>query len=849
MFTGQVPPTDCESTASRTGITRTTYDADWINVTDPALKFRKQRRDALSRVVEVVEDPSVLNYSTMYAYDALDNLTQVTQASQTRRFDFTSLSRLSSATNPESGLFTYTYYDSGDLNTRTDARGVVTTYTYDNLHRLKTKTYLNDPQSTPTAAYDYYLTGSAPQVGQLRSVKSVDPSTQSDISSTQYDAYDPLGRVTTTTQRVSGFTGAFLFNYTYWLNDVLKTIRYPSGRSVNYAVDTAGRLLMAYSDTKSYVDLRFATSPYLPYTADGRVAQMKLGNDLWETRDYRTPGTTTKFLVGTTAAGNEFLQLEYNYHATQNNGNLLGHGIVQPGKAWRQSFIYDGVNRVLCAAEALNTAPTDPCSQGTWHQTVGYDRYGNRWVSATPGLTGVDTHQPSSPSNFDAATNRLFVNNASYDAAGNQTRYEPWNISYDAENRIVSAVATPNASTGSGTFLYDAEGRRVKKMWTAGSLTNTTYYGYDLFGQLAVESSTQAPASMGTVYIHPDMLGSVRMVTGEKAGGTAPVLECYDYAPFGRMLNSGDNARNTGCYPPAPDTQLSSRLPQKFTGEERDPETRLDYFGARYLSAPEGRFLSADPPLIDQDPADPQSWNLYAYVRNNPLIYIDPNGQDCIYTDGFDEENRTIEVQRGNCRTKRGTFVEGTVDTSSITYDRFKRSLGYTYGTSSDSTIGAGVIDLSRRSDELDAKGLDFVTSMAARVNTSNEAMGAFGAATIAAGVGIGAYPYLAQAVNEWALGPSMGRLFFEGKLGYDAARAYGLGRTISDPNSPLGYLYDKWGQPLGRAGWQVLSRYWASGASGTVNMFPSFSKPNSLFWRVELPILLTNPNVFRLWH
>ncbi len=45
-----------------------------------------------------------------------------------------------------------------------------------------------------------------------------------------------------------------------------------------------------------------------------------------------------------------------------------------------------------------------------------------------------------------------------------------------------------------------------------------------------------------------------------------------------------------------------------------------------------GRFMSPDPSgLLAQRPADPQSWNLYAYARNNPMIFIDPNGLDCIY--------------------------------------------------------------------------------------------------------------------------------------------------------------------------------------------------------------------------
>ena len=68
----------------------------------------------------------------------------------------------------------------------------------------------------------------------------------------------------------------------------------------------------------------------------------------------------------------------------------------------------------------------------------------------------------------------------------------------------------------------------------------------------------------------------------------------------------------------------------KFTGQVRDVETGLDYFGARYMSAAQGRFTSPDAPFADQHASDPQSWNLYSYVRNNPLGNVDPTGRDCL---------------------------------------------------------------------------------------------------------------------------------------------------------------------------------------------------------------------------
>jgi RHS repeat-associated protein len=67
---------------------------------------------------------------------------------------------------------------------------------------------------------------------------------------------------------------------------------------------------------------------------------------------------------------------------------------------------------------------------------------------------------------------------------------------------------------------------------------------------------------------------------------------------------------------------------QQFTSKERDAETSLDFFGARYFSSAQGRFTGPDPKQFPHDITDPQSWNKYGYTRNNPLRYVDPDGQD-----------------------------------------------------------------------------------------------------------------------------------------------------------------------------------------------------------------------------
>lgn len=70
----------------------------------------------------------------------------------------------------------------------------------------------------------------------------------------------------------------------------------------------------------------------------------------------------------------------------------------------------------------------------------------------------------------------------------------------------------------------------------------------------------------------------------------------------------------------------ASNMMNQITSKERDAETGLDYFGARYYSGAQGRFTSPDPLLNSGRPTNPQSWNRYAYTLNNPLRYVDPTG-------------------------------------------------------------------------------------------------------------------------------------------------------------------------------------------------------------------------------
>jgi YD repeat-containing protein len=144
---------------------------------------------------------------------------------------------------------------------------------------------------------------------------------------------------------------------------------------------------------------------------------------------------------------------------------------------------------------------------------------------------------------------------------------------YDGENRLVILDAGTEHET---RYSYDGEGRRVKKVVGIGSLAVTTTFVYDALGRVVSEYETKTAGSeTGIKYLTQDHLGSTRVVTD----GSKQVKARYDYLPFGEEVGSSIGGRSlVAGYTPVESTR------QKFTGKERDKESGLDYFIARYYS-------------------------------------------------------------------------------------------------------------------------------------------------------------------------------------------------------------------------------------------------------------------------
>ena len=216
-----------------------------------------------------------------------------------------------------------------------------------------------------------------------------------------------------------------------------------------------------------------------------------------------------------------------------------------------------------------------------------------------------------------------------YDAVGNLINDCNKTRTYDGNNKMVSAVDS-GVTTG---YQYNANGSRVSK--TVGSAT--TWYIYGVGGELIAEypanGATNTP-QMEYGYRNGQMLieggcDVVRWLVADHLGtprmsvditGTLANMKRHDYLPFGEDIGAGVGIRTAG------QGYSADCIRQKFTGKERDGETGLDYFGARYYSNVQGRFTSPDEPFVDQEESNPQSWNLYSYVRNNPMNATDPYG-------------------------------------------------------------------------------------------------------------------------------------------------------------------------------------------------------------------------------
>lgn len=637
------------SIASTSFLPNSTTLSECATATDEAGKSRTSCADALGRMNAVWEDQGTsphLNFETDYGYNLLDDLTSVNQkgdntAPRTRSFVYDSLSRLTSAANPESGTVFYTYSNAssgcspnpGTVCTKvapapnaTSGTGTVTTtYSYDALDRLTQKVYSDG--TTPTASFGYDADTSTLGCATVPSLTDTYPKAQRtgmcDGSGATAWAHDQMGRVLTEKRMING-TSAWIKSagYTYNLDGSIKTISNPGvGRVMAYTTNAAGR---PSSVVNTGGNINFVTgATYAPFggllTAVTGSASGFAG--ITTTNSYNKRLQPNK--LSSASPSQSLFSLTYDFHVgTTDNGNV--YLITNNRDSNRtQHFLYDSLNRIQQAytsganwGETFGPTATNP---GTPPSTPGIDPWGN--LTNRSGVIGKTNTEPLSAA---PASTKNQLPGFGYDIAGNMVSNGSASYTYDAENRVIS--------TAGWTYVYDGDGRRVRK--SSGS-TGTLYWP-DLNGNTLNESSLGAtnlheyvyfggkrvaridvPTPLTVKYYFSDQLGSADVITD----ATGNILEESDYFPYGGEITITNNDGNN----------------YKFTGKERDPETCttacLDYFGARHYTSSLGRFMVPDwavkPVSVPfANLGSPQSLNLYSYVENNPLTLVDADGHE-----------------------------------------------------------------------------------------------------------------------------------------------------------------------------------------------------------------------------
>jgi RHS repeat-associated protein len=322
--------------------------------------------------------------------------------------------------------------------------------------------------------------------------------------------------------------------------------------------------------------------------------------------------------------------------AAKNNGNVAKQTITVPtvgtnqGFTAVQSYEYDSLNRLLLAKEMDG-------SNQSWKQTFSYDRYGNRrFDMSQTTMPDPQSNQAITNPQIDTSNNRFSANQGyDYDQSGNVTKdATDKRFVYDAENKQ-TGFGTNGSSANGGSYFYDGDGKRVKKIVG----TETTIFVYNAAGQMVAEYSTTSIQNPTVSYLTTDTLGSPRINTD----ASGQVSARHDYLPFGEEINANTGGRTT-----AQGYGGQDSIRQKFTQKERDNETGLDYSINRYYAYAHGRFTSTDPTLLSVNAFNPQSWNRYIYVLNNPLLYIDPLGLWEIYYEDIykDKKNKDGSVTK-----------------------------------------------------------------------------------------------------------------------------------------------------------------------------------------------------------
>lgn len=596
-----------------------------IKVTDAENHATHYQYDPLDRLVKVLD---ALNQATGYEYDPLGNLTAYTDANNhTTRFGVDLIGQVISETNPIENSWSYKYDPVGNLIQRTDANGAVTDYTFDADNRLTHITY----PSLPGVDYTYDANDNLTSL--------VDSS-----GASQFD-YDVLDRLT----------------------DSRRTAGLPLlvGAVLHYDYDPAGnRTHITYPDTSKVVDYVYNANDWLTSVTDpmtgtttyqyddvGLPTHVAYPNGTWADYIYDADDRLTNLFNGKPdASSNLISSFDYTLDKVGNITQTVEKVTRGQVLTWTKDYTYDELYRLK---KSVFTPDLNPYQVLTSDFT--YDPVGNR-LSMTTNIAD----QPNTPALDPPVTTNYVYNNANqllnttspltstqfaYDNNGNRVSMigtaRAISYTFDVENRLIGAVTFDVHNNGDWhydstlDFTYDGLNRRVERgiidngvrkvaeflydglsydlmaQYVDPGSPRTTYYYRDP-RQILSRHEIQGDGSGLQYFHHYDSLGDTSAWTNQSGMETQE----YMYAPYGRLIdnNGPDNASNKT----DPHTNLT------WSGKPWDPETELNYFGARDYDSTTGTWIEQDP--YRGRLTEPMTLHRYGYVGDNPATYYDING-------------------------------------------------------------------------------------------------------------------------------------------------------------------------------------------------------------------------------
>ena len=505
---------------------------------------------------------------TTYTYDTENNLLGITDAnSHTTNFTYDAFGRVTQTTFPSSFYESYAYDAIGNLTSKTDRKGQTIQYVYDALNRLTQKNY---PDST-SAAYTYDLASRIQQVN--------------DPTGTYAFAYDNMGRLIGTTTNYSFLSGTTFTNaYTYDANSNRTGYTAPDGSTNTYTYDTLNRLTTLANS--------WAGSFNFTYDTLSRQTQMTRSNGVNTNYSYDSLSRLLSVLHQNGAS-----TIDGASYAVDAWGNRTSKADQLAGLT--SNYAYDAIYELTQVTQAANTT-----------ESYNYDSAGNRLSSLTAATSTYNaSNQLTSNSNATYTYDNNGNTTSKTDSTG--TTSYVWNF----ENWL--AGTTLPTTGGTVNFKYDPFGRRIYKQ-SPNATSIFVYDGDSLIETVSAASVVVARYAQGQTideplaiqrgstisYYEADAVGSITSLTASDGS----VAQSYTYDSFGNLTTSSGSVTNF----------------VRYTAREFDTETGLYYYRARYYDPVGGRFLSEDPTRFSGGP------NFYSYTKNNPILLVDPTGQNAI---------------------------------------------------------------------------------------------------------------------------------------------------------------------------------------------------------------------------